>query len=166
MNGVDFLFVAKSTNEEITRNMGKKLGEKLKPGTVIALIGELGAGKTVFARGVAEGLGFTGIVNSPSFVLMNLYRGRMELYHFDFYRLEEEEELQELGLEEYFYAKGVAIVEWADKFPAALPLKRLEVEIVKDDRDLDNSRILYFKPRGGLDGFSCEELKKIAAPGF
>lgn len=160
------MFVAKSSSEKMTRKIGEKLGEKLMPGAVIALSGELGAGKTVFARGVAQGLGVAGVVNSPSFVIMNLYQGRLELYHFDFYRLMDEEELQELGLEEYFYAGGVALIEWADKFPGVLPATRLEIKIVKDDADLENSRIIYFNPRGGLSGFFYEgEWKKIVASG-
>jgi tRNA threonylcarbamoyladenosine biosynthesis protein TsaE len=97
---------------------------------------------------------------------MNLYHGRKDLYHFDFYRLEEEEELQELGLEEYFYAEGVTLVEWAGKFTSVLPATRLEIEIVKDNEDLENSRILYFRPRGDLDDVLLEELKKVAASGY
>jgi len=158
--------VLKSTSEETTSKIGKILGRNLQPGTVVALNGELGAGKTVFARGVAEGLDVQVVVNSPSYVIMNLYRGRMELYHFDFYRLEEEEELQELGLEEYFYGDGITLIEWADKFPGVLPTTRVEIDIVKDDEDLENSRILYFKHLGKLEESLIEELKKVASPGY
>lgn len=158
--------VLKSTSEETTSKIGKILGRNLQPGTVVALNGELGAGKTVFTRGVAEGLDVQVVVNSPSYVIMNLYRGRMELYHFDFYRLEEEEELQELGLEEYFYGDGITLIEWADKFPGVLPTTRVEIDIVKDDEDLENSRILYFKHLGKLEESLIEELKKVASPGY
>jgi tRNA threonylcarbamoyladenosine biosynthesis protein TsaE len=158
--------VLKSTSEETTSKIGKILGRNLQPGTVVALNGELGAGKTVFARGVAEGLDVQVVVNSPSYVIMNLYRGRMELYHFDFYRLEEEEELQELGLEEYFYGDGITLIEWADKFPGVLPTTRVEIDIVKDDEDLENSRILYFKHLGKLEESLIEELKKVSSPGY
>ncbi|RJX28263.1 MAG: tRNA (adenosine(37)-N6)-threonylcarbamoyltransferase complex ATPase subunit type 1 TsaE [Dethiobacter sp.] len=160
------MLVLKSTSEETTSKIGKILGRNLQPGTVVALNGELGAGKTVFARGVAEGLDVQVVVNSPSYVIMNLYRGRMELYHFDFYRLEEEEELQELGLEEYFYGDGITLIEWADKFPGVLPTTRVEIDIVKDDEDLENSRILYFKHLGKLEESLIEELKKVASPGY
>jgi len=159
------LLVVKSTSEKMTEKLGQTLGKNLPAGIVIALDGELGAGKTVFARGVAKGMGVEAVVNSPSFVIMNLYRGRKDLYHFDFYRLEEEEELHELGLEEYFYAEGVTLVEWAAKFPSVLPATRLEIEIVKDNEDLENSRILYFRPRGELDDVLLEELKEVAASG-
>lgn len=132
--------------------------------TVIALNGELGAGKTVFARGVAEGLRVINNVSSPSYVIMNLYQGRLELYHFDFYRLEDEEELEELGLEEYFYAEnGLTLIEWANKFPHFLPAARLEIDIRKDPRDLENSRILHFIQLDKTKDFLIEELKKSAA---
>ena len=120
--------------------------------------------KNGFVRGVAEGLRVTNIVNSPSFVIMNLYKGRLELYHFDFYRLEDDEELEELGLEEYFYAEnGLTLIEWANKFPHFLPSARLEIEITKDPRDLENSRILHFKQLDKTKDFLIEELKKNVA---
>jgi tRNA threonylcarbamoyladenosine biosynthesis protein TsaE len=157
------LLMVTSASEELTRRLGMVLGELSQAGSVIALIGELGAGKTVFARGVADGLKVNEAVSSPSYVLMNLYRGRLELYHFDFYRLENEEELDELGLDEYFYGEGVSLVEWADKFPGVMPPTRVEIEIVKDPRDLDNSRVLYFKQMGKENGFLFEELKRVAS---
>jgi tRNA threonylcarbamoyladenosine biosynthesis protein TsaE len=159
------LLMVNSGSEEITRKLGKVFGEISPAGTVIALNGELGAGKTVFARGVAEGLKVNEVVSSPSYVLMNLYKGRLELYHFDFYRLENEEELDELGLDEYFYGEGISLVEWAGKFPGVMPPTRVEIDIVKDPGDLDNSRVLYFKQMGKENGFLFEELKKVASPG-
>lgn len=159
------MWQVKSTGEEMTERLGRLLGEILLPGTVVALNGELGAGKTVFARGVASGLGVKETVSSPSFVLMNIYQGKVPLYHFDFYRLEEEEELLELGLEEYFYSQGVTLIEWAEKFPAALPETRLEIEIVKDANDLENSRIITFIARGNLPESLFEELRKVVAFG-
>jgi tRNA threonylcarbamoyladenosine biosynthesis protein TsaE len=89
----------------------------------------------------------------------------MEFYHFDFYRLEEEEELFELGLEEYFYSEGVTLIEWADKFPGVLPPDRLEIKMLKDDQDLERTRLLYFTPRGKLGVFFLKELGKIASFG-
>lgn len=156
------MLIIKSSNEEKTRKIGKLIGEKVKAGMVIALNGELGAGKTVFAQGVAEGLSVSETVSSPTYVIMNIYHGRLDLYHFDFYRLEEEEELLDLGLDEYFYGEGLSLVEWAEKFVSALPEKRLELSIIKDEQDLQNSRLLSFQPCGEADEFEpvLEELKK------
>ena len=145
--------------------MGRILGRVIVPGSVIALSGDLGAGKTVFVQGVARGAGVGGIVNSPSYVLMNIYRGKAELYHFDFYRLEEESELFELGLEEYFYGEGITLAEWADKFPALLPPDRLEVVIEKDLGNPDFQRQLSFKPLGGFPVYLLEELERYADVG-
>lgn len=155
----------KSTGEGMTREIGRFLGTIAPAGMVLALSGELGAGKTVFAQGVGMGLGVKEIVNSPSYVLMNLYRGRLELYHFDFYRLTEEEELLELGLEEYFYGEGLTLIEWADKFPHVLPPDRLEIKIHKDYGDVERLRTLSFRPRGDLNSFFLEGLNKIASFG-
>ncbi len=159
------MLIIRSQNEEETRDIGRILGKSAAPGTVIALKGDLGAGKTVFAQGVARGAEVREIVNSPSYVLMNIYRGRVELYHFDFYRLEEEDELLELGLEEYFYGDGITLVEWADKFPLILPATRLEIEITKDRERQDFVRHLSFKPVGEFDDSILEEVKKYASTG-
>lgn len=158
------MLVIRSQNEEETRTFGRILGKRVSRGAVIALKGDLGAGKTVFTQGVAQGAGVSGTVNSPSYVLMNLYYGRVELYHFDFYRLEEEDDLFELGLEEYFYGEGITLIEWADKFPSILPADRLEINIKKDDKDWD-VRYLSFKPVGKFDYSFLEEIKEYASAG-
>lgn len=155
----------KSIGEETTRKIGWHLGKIALPGTVLALSGELGAGKTVFAQGVGAGLEVKETVNSPSYVLMNLYRGRLEFYHFDFYRLSDEEELQELGLEEYFYGRGLTLIEWSDKFPHVLPPDRLEIEIRKDYHDIERTRLLTFQPRGELNSCFLEGMNEIASFG-
>jgi len=149
-----------SNNEETTREIGRQVGSLTGEGTVIALNGELGAGKTVLAKGVAEGLGVNEEIVSPTFIIMNVYRGRLALYHFDFYRLEEDDELQELGLEEYFYGDGVALVEWASKFPGILPPDRLEIYLAKDQADPESSRIISLETRGNFEAFKLEELRK------
>lgn len=159
------MLVITSQSEEETRTIGRILGKRASPGAVIALKGDLGAGKTVFAQGVAQGAEVQTTVNSPSYVLMNLYHGRVELYHFDFYRLEEDDELFELGLEEYFYGDGITLVEWADKFPFILPVDRLEIEIKKDKDRQEFVRHLYFKPVGKFDYLFLEEIKKYASAG-
>ena len=114
--------ITKSPEE--TLNLGYKLGKKLKPGTVIGLMGELGTGKTVFTKGIAKGLGVKDYkyVNSPSFVIVKTYKSkRIPLYHFDLYRLRSSNDLDTVGYEEYFYSKGVSTVEWADRAIDVLP---------------------------------------------
>ena len=116
-----------------TRALGERLAKQLKAGDVILLEGELGAGKSELARGVARGLGVQETVTSPSFTILNVYvSGRLPLYHFDWYRLESDEELYELGMDEYLGGDGVALVEWPERCPDAVPedclLIRIEAE--------------------------------------
>jgi tRNA threonylcarbamoyladenosine biosynthesis protein TsaE len=118
-----------------TRAIGRALGRAAAPGTVIALTGELGAGKTQLAKGVAEGLDVATVVNSPTFVLMNEHVGRLRLYHVDAYRLTDPEEAVDAGLIDDRQADGVVVVEWADRLDGLLPLDRLDVAISADDAD-------------------------------
>ena len=102
--------------------LGRQLAETFRGGEVIALDGDLGAGKTHFVKGLAAGLGYTGDVTSPTFTLVHEYPGgRLPLFHFDFYRLESEGEALRIGLDEYLEFGGIAAIEWAGKFPALLP---------------------------------------------
>jgi tRNA threonylcarbamoyladenosine biosynthesis protein TsaE len=114
-----------------TEALGRRLGEHLFPGAVVALIGPLGAGKTQFARAIAVGLDIANaaVVNSPTFVLIQEYAARLPIYHFDAYRLKSETEFADLGVHEYFESNGVCLVEWADKVANTLPKERLEVRI-------------------------------------
>ena len=113
-----------------TRKLGERLAEKLQAGDVILLEGELGAGKSELARGVARGLGVQETVTSPSFTILNVYEsGRTPLYHFDWYRLESDEELYELGMDEYLGGDGIALVEWPDRCPDAVPADCLRIRI-------------------------------------
>lgn len=114
-----------------TERFGRNLGHALFPGSVIALIGPLGAGKTFLARAIAEGLGIANpaVVTSPTFVLIQEYEARLPIYHFDAYRLATEREFAELGVCEYFAGDGVCLVEWADRVSGCLPPERLEVRI-------------------------------------
>ena len=118
-----------STSLEQTLAIGEKLVKTLLPGTVVALNGELGAGKTVFTKGIAKGLGIKDYthVNSPTFVIIREYQGTIPLYHFDVYRLNDIEELETIGYEEYFYGDGISVVEWANKIEEVLPDKRIDV---------------------------------------
>lgn len=125
--------VAETRSAEETFALGKEIGETAFPGMVISLVGDLGAGKTVFTQGVAEGLGVKGVVNSPTFTILQVHDdGRLPLYHFDVYRIAEPEELYEIGIEEYFYGEGVTIIEWADLIQDMLPVGYLHVLIEKD----------------------------------
>lgn len=109
-------------NEEETRAFAFDLAEKLEPGTVIALIGDLGTGKTTLTKYIALGLGITEPITSPTFTIVKEYHsGRLPLYHFDVYRLEDTSDLFEIGAEEYLYGDGVSIVEWADQAAEILP---------------------------------------------
>jgi len=120
-----------SNSVEETIELGAKLGKKLKAGSVIALIGDLGSGKTVFTKGIAAGLGVKNAryVNSPTFVVIKEYNGRVPLYHFDLYRLDHPSSFDAMNYEEYFYGNGVTVIEWADKIRAILPKKYIEVRL-------------------------------------
>lgn len=111
-----------SRNAEETRAFGRTLGAHAEPGDVFALTGELGAGKTQLAKGIVEGLGDHAPVTSPTFTLLHEYEGgRLPIYHFDFYRLEDAASASRLALEDYLEGTGVCVVEWADRFPDLFP---------------------------------------------
>lgn len=118
---------------EDTFLLGRKTGEKIKPGTVISLVGDLGVGKTVFAQGLAKGLGIEEPVVSPTFTIFHIYEGgRLTLSHFDVYRIADIGEMDEIGYEDYFYGNGVCLVEWADLIEELLPEDTCRVTIEKD----------------------------------
>lgn len=108
-----------TTSAEQTQELGRKIGELLTGGSLVLLMGELGAGKTALTHGIARGLGVGADVpiTSPTYTLMNTYSARVPLYHFDLYRLNSSDELLDLGFEEYFHGSGVAVVEWAERCP-------------------------------------------------
>ncbi len=111
-----------------TRALGERLAGHLRAGDVLVLQGELGAGKSELTRGIAAGLGVSETVTSPSFTILNVYEsGKCPLYHFDWYRLESADELYELGLDEYLGGDGIAVVEWAERCPEAVPEKHLQI---------------------------------------
>lgn len=129
-----------------TRRLGERIGRLLLSGDAVALIGELGSGKTVLTKGIAKGLGIKGDpVRSPSFVLIREYSGKIPLFHFDLYRLKKPEELNTIGYEEYFSGKGVVVIEWAERAKNFLPEEYLKVElsIVRE-----NERKIFLKPKG------------------
>ena len=136
--------ISKSVDETIA--LGVKLAKRLKKGDCVALIGDLGAGKTVFAKGIAKGLGVRNAryVNSPTFVIIKEYEGRFPLYHFDLYRLSRHSGFDDMNYEEYFYGDGVTVIEWADKIRELLPDRYWEVSLKAADekkRDIKIKRI-------------------------
>jgi tRNA threonylcarbamoyladenosine biosynthesis protein TsaE len=119
-----------SDSPERTRAIGRALGAAAGPGTVLALSGELGAGKTQLAKGVADGLGVATVVNSPTFVLMNEHEGRLRMHHIDAYRLADPEEAIDAGLLDDRELAGVTVIEWADRLDGWLPTERLALHLV------------------------------------
>lgn len=126
-----------------TAELGKELGKAACAGDVYTLTGDLGVGKTIFTQGIAEGLGITEIVNSPTFTIVQIYEnGRMPFYHFDVYRIGDIEEMDEIGYEDYFYGEGLTMIEWANLITEILPSKRREIVIEKDlEKGFDYRRI-------------------------
>ncbi len=138
-----------------TRQLGEKLAHALRPGDVLLLYGDLGAGKSEFTRGIARGLGISGPIASPSFVILNVYdSGRLPLYHFDWYRLHGAEELFEMGMDEYLSGDGVAVVEWPTQCPEAIPEKHLAVHVTPLG---DADREITIRPAGGFREIVWEE---------
>jgi len=126
-------FLLESAEETIL--LGEKMGRQAQAGDVWCLTGPLGAGKTAWVQGFAKGLDFLGPVTSPTFTLQHIYEGRLPLYHFDWYRLEKEREIEELGWREWLERGGVTVVEWGEKFPKLFPpsLLKLTFELLPGD---------------------------------
>lgn len=118
-----------SESAEATEAAGEELGRALAPGAVVALTGELGTGKTCFIRGLVRGLGVTAPTSSPTFVLINEYRGRVPVHHVDLYRVESLAEIMDLGIPELFGRDAVTVVEWADKLGPLLPRDAIRVHL-------------------------------------
>ena len=139
-----------SHSREETLAIGRKLGEAAQAGEIYALVGDLGTGKTVFSKGFAEGLGVTETVSSPTFTILQIYEdGRLPLYHFDVYRIEEPEEMEEVGLDEYLEGDGVCLIEWPERIAEMLPAQVRTVRIEKDpERDPSWRRITISDTKG------------------
>ena len=136
----------KTHSPQETRALGSSLARQLRPGDVLLLWGDLGAGKSEMTRGIAEGLGVSGPVTSPSFTILNVYDdGRIPLYHFDWYRLNSVDELYEMGMDEYLGGDGVAVVEWPSQCPEAIPETHLAVRLTPVG---ENEREITLTPMG------------------
>ena len=124
-----------SFKPEDTYGIGRKMGEQAVAGQVYCLIGDLGAGKTLFTQGFAKGIGIDESVNSPTFTIVQEYeQGRLPFYHFDVYRISDPDEMYEIGYEEYFYGQGVCLVEWANLIEELIPEGAIVIQI---DRELE-----------------------------
>jgi len=156
MNSEAFDIITRSAGE--TQQLGRHLGEMALPGDIYLLVGNLGAGKTCLTQGIVWGLGSDEYALSPTFVLVRELKGRLPLYHIDLYRLDNPEEISDLGLDEYFYANGVSVVEWAEKAMNLLPPEHL---LVKIDYLSDTGRRINFQPDGQRYHGLARELKKI-----
>lgn len=144
-------------NLKEVEKLGEKLGSLLEKKDIICLNGDLGAGKTTFTQAIGKGLGVKAYITSPTFTIINEYEGRLPLYHFDIYRLNDEEELDLLGAEDYFYSDGVCVIEWAENAENILPKERLDIwiKIVNE-----NKREFKFVPHGDRYVKLVEELLK------
>ncbi|MBI2876515.1 MAG: tRNA (adenosine(37)-N6)-threonylcarbamoyltransferase complex ATPase subunit type 1 TsaE [Candidatus Tectomicrobia bacterium] len=139
-----------SSSPEETRTIGEEIGRTLGPGTVVCLYGELGVGKTCLIQGLARGLGVKEEreVKSPTFVLIREYEGTFPIYHFDLYRIESAQELEGLGYEEYFYGRGVTLIEWADRLEEQLPPDRIEIHLTFLEEDRRRIEVIEQGSRG------------------
>ena len=135
--------ILESQSEKDTEKTAEDLAKKCRPGAVLALTGDLGVGKTAFAKGFAKGLLIEEPIVSPTFTILQVYEnGRMPLYHFDVYRIDDPGEMEEIGYRDYFYGDGVTIVEWPELIEELIPDEAVRVTITKDtSRGFDYRRI-------------------------
>ena len=126
-----------------TFDIGKRMGEEALPGTVITLDGDLGAGKTLFTKGFAEGLGITEPVNSPTFTILQEYEGgRLPLYHFDVYRIGDPAEMDEIGFDDYIFGDGACLIEWSELIAELIPEEATHITIERDAEKGDDYRVI------------------------
>ena len=142
---------------EETQQIGTTIGEQAQSGDLILLVGDLGAGKTCFTQGIAWGTGFDGYASSPSFVLVREYRGELTVYHIDLYRLDNMDEITELGIDDYLYGEGICVIEWADKALDFLPQEHL---LITFEHRTENERRLRFEPKGPRYSNIVEQIKE------
>lgn len=145
---------------EQTQNFAERLAAFLQPGDLLALEGDLGAGKTTFTQGLARGLGVRNVVNSPTFTIIKEYQGRLPLYHMDVYRVGDD--VDSLDLDDYFFGEGVCVVEWASLIEDVLPPERLTIFLRTAG---DEQRLIELVPQGDRYVRLCEEIDFDARTG-
>ena len=148
---------------ESTLELARAFGQIARPADIFALIGPLGAGKTVFAKGVGEGLGVTSVVNSPTFILMNEHPGRLRLFHIDAYRLTDPDEMLAAGLLDERRSDGVTVIEWADRLGSLLPPDRLDLTIELVPAGDPESRSIRWRPHGARHERLAADLEALSA---
>ncbi len=154
--------VFQTDGPEATGAFGALLAEALEAGDFIALEGDLAAGKTSLVKGLAAGLGYAGPVTSPTFSLLQLYEGgRLPLYHFDVYRLNRPEELEDIGYEEYFYGDGVSAVEWSNETEAYLPANRIELRLCPGEAQ--DQRRIGLRVLGSREDWRQSRMEQLRA---
>ncbi|MBO5060323.1 MAG: tRNA (adenosine(37)-N6)-threonylcarbamoyltransferase complex ATPase subunit type 1 TsaE [Clostridia bacterium] len=141
--------IYKSNSVKETENIAAAFAKTLNGGDVICLNGDLGVGKTAFVQGLAKGLGVTEYVSSPTFTIVNCYSGRLPVYHFDVYRINDADEMYEIGYEEYVYGGGVSVIEWPELISDILPDKRYDITITKNLEMHEDYREILVEKRGG-----------------
>ncbi|MBN2125939.1 MAG: tRNA (adenosine(37)-N6)-threonylcarbamoyltransferase complex ATPase subunit type 1 TsaE [Deltaproteobacteria bacterium] len=158
------LFTYQTASDQETIDLGQRLGRLLEAGDVVALAGELGSGKTWFAKGIARGLGINPsvVITSPSFALVNEYEGKYTFFHMDVYRLESLSELLSAGIEEYLHSGGVVAMEWADRWVEILPEESIWVKLAILD---DHRREIAFSGRPGRPRDVIDILKQEVGKG-
>jgi len=129
-------------NVEQTTEIGIQIGKLANPGDIICLTGDLGAGKTHLSKGIAEGLGITDHITSPTFTIVNEYEGRLKLYHFDVYRVNDPDEISAIGFDEYIFSDGVSIIEWANYIEELIPEDHISINISKLSEDVNSRKIV------------------------
>jgi tRNA threonylcarbamoyladenosine biosynthesis protein TsaE len=137
-------FISRSAEE--TQKAAGRLAKALPKASILCLKGDLGSGKTTFVKGLASGLGLSADkVNSPTFVVMNIYEGKLPVYHFDLYRLETPEAINAIGYEEFFYGEGISVIEWSERLGKLMPQDYLEISF---EHKTENERELQFSAKG------------------
>lgn len=138
----------RSRSEKETYELGQRIGSLAWPGMIILVDGDLGTGKTVLTKGIAKGLGIEEVVTSPTFTLIHEYQGRLPLYHFDLYRLEDADEIYDLGFEEFFYGQGLTVVEWPWRMGDSCPQQYLKISIEKAPEYGEDTRLIRLNSIG------------------
>ncbi|MEA5096098.1 tRNA (adenosine(37)-N6)-threonylcarbamoyltransferase complex ATPase subunit type 1 TsaE [Sedimentibacter saalensis] len=147
----------KVNNLQDTEKIGKIISRCLEKGTVLCLDGDLGAGKTAITQFIAKEFGVKEYITSPTFNIIKEYEGRLPFYHMDVYRIESEDDMYDLGYDEYIYSEGVTVIEWSENIRTILPDERIDIKI---DRIDDNKRIMTIEGKGVVYEKITEELKK------